>query len=634
MKIKKIRLQKFRQFSDTTFEVGPFNVVVGPNNCGKTSLLHAIRAFFLLMRGHVRFEDDPPIATYHRRFLATAEEIAPTPDIKELWYRQQAGGKLTISVTFEDDETLSVVIRQQFGQIHVSADELPPGLTAMDASRYLDTQVAFIPGLVGVLVTEPYATGARRNALATQGRYSEIFRSSLQQLKGKNSDLVEKINEWLSDLFGIVVSRIEFDGEADEFVTVKYEENNTEFDVVSSGAGLQQVIQMLTYLYLSQPRILLIDEPDAHLHSKLQARLGELFRRVSIDLDAQVFLSTHSLDLIDTFSTQEVLIVDSKKRLIKPIGDNSDLISVLVDADVVDVSSLSRLLSSRRLVVIEDRDKSIFKAIDRAIGNPLFSSKSSSYVLPAEGVGNFRAIAQLGKVLKALTQTTFDVTFVQDRDGMPEFMVSPFELSQQSDDVKPYLLKRHEIENYLIEPDLIERAAAMVGRTVTSAQAADAILKAGQTLKAKARRTSLDTAKKVNRHLDQGKVPDSDLEEKVYEWFDALDLTAISTIQSVFPGKETIQEALSLINQGAERNLTRGHLVTAITSELVAPEICELLRTLGDTPPASTPSAEQLDPAHFPQLHFGDFEPAEEPPTPPTTAPDDATRPADSDPVN
>lgn len=364
MRIKSIRLQRFRQFADTTFEVGSFNLLVGPNNCGKTSLLHAVRSFFLLMHGHVRFEGDPPAATYHRRFLSGAEEIAPTPDIKELWYKQQAGKPLSISVTFDDDVTFSVVLRQQFGQIHVSAEELPPKLTASRVNRYLGTQVAFIPGLVGVLVNEPYATRARRNALATQGRYSEIFRSSLQQLKAKSPELVDTINEWLKGLFGVKVSTVNFDTESDEFVTVRYEQNGREFDVVSSGSGLQQVIQMLTYLYLSQPKVLLIDEPDAHLHSRLQAQLGELFRRVATDLSAQVFLSTHSLDLIDTFSTDEVVVVDASKRLVSSIGQNADLVSTLVDANVVDVSALSRLLSSRRLVVVEDQDLTVLKAID------------------------------------------------------------------------------------------------------------------------------------------------------------------------------------------------------------------------------------------------------------------------------
>jgi ABC-type cobalamin/Fe3+-siderophores transport system ATPase subunit len=583
MMIKKIRLQRFRQFADTTFEVGQqFNLLVGPNNCGKTTILHAIRAFFSLMHGHVRFEGDPVIAAYHRRFLASAEEVAPTPDIKELWHREQAGKTLTISVTFDDDATFSVVMRQQFGQIHVSAEELPTGLTAKKAATYLGTQVAFIPGLVGVLVSEPYSTGARRNALAAQGRYSEIFRSSLQQLNLKSPQLVEKINVQLRDLFGVIVSKVDFDGEADEFVTVKYKQNAVDLDVVSSGAGLQQVIQMLTYLYLSQPKVLLIDEPDAHLHSKLQARLGELFRRVSNDLGAQVFLSTHSLDLIDTFSTNEVLVVDSTKKVVSPIGKNADLVGALVDADVVDVSALSRLLSSRKLVVIEDKDQTIFKAIDKAIGNPLFSSNSASYVLPAHGVGNFRAIAELGAVLKGLTGTKFDLTFVQDRDGMPDFIEAPFMKSQQANGVAPHLLNRHETESYLLEPALFEAAAGRLGRKITEAQGVNAILKAAGTIKAKARRASLETAKIVNRRLDSAeKLEEVDLEVRVYEWFDSLKLDSVSTIQNVFPGKETLKETLRVLNEGASKPITRGHLVASITKDTVAKDICDLLVKLG-----------------------------------------------------
>jgi ABC-type cobalamin/Fe3+-siderophores transport system ATPase subunit len=577
MKIKRIRLQRFRQFSDTSIDVGDFNVLVGPNNSGKTTILHAVRAFFLLMHGHVRFEGDPPVANYHRRFLSSAEEIAPTPDIKELWYQQSAGKPLTISVTFEDDVTFSVSLRQQFGQIHVSAEDLPAGLTAEKAAEYLGTEVAFIPGLVGVLVTEPFATRARRNALATQGRYSEIFRSSLQQLKSKNPELVEQINSWLSDLFGVTVSAVDFDSDSDEYVTVKYSEKDTHFDVASSGAGLQQVIQMLTYLYLTEPRVLLIDEPDAHLHSKLQARLGQLFRRVAADLGAQVFLSTHSLDLIDTFSTTEVTVVDSSKKQLKPIGSDVDLVSVLVNANIVDVSALSRILVSKRLVVVEDDDQVILKTIDKGLGSLLFSSKSNSYVLPAKGVGNFRAIAQLGEVLRQLTGSSFDITFLQDRDGLPDFLVDAFRKSQAQDGVHPYLLERHEIESYIIEPSLFVAGAARVGKTISEEDARAAIMAAATELKAEARRMSRESAKGVNRHLgDADRKKEADLEIEVDKWFDDLDLTSLDVIQRVFPGKELLKRTLANLKaEGAD--VTRGHVIASIIPDLVGRDLRDFI---------------------------------------------------------
>ncbi len=184
------------------------------------------------------------------------------------------------------------MLRQQFGQVHASAEPLPalPTLTAFN--KYLNLSVAFIPGLVGVLVNEPYATFARRNSMASQGRYAEIFRSSLHQLNERDTELVKKVNGTLSELFGVTVSRISFDPNSQEYVTVEYDDHGTSLDISSSGSGLQQVIQIRTYLYMTKHNILLIDEPDAHLHSQLQGRLGALFRQVAKDLKAQAFLSS------------------------------------------------------------------------------------------------------------------------------------------------------------------------------------------------------------------------------------------------------------------------------------------------------------------------------------------------------
>lgn len=578
-KIKSLHLERFRQFADTTVAFGDFNLLVGPNNCGKSTILHAIRAFFQLMHGHVRFEGNPPAATYHKRFLAGPEEIAPTPDIRELWHDQKTGKPLAIAVTFDDDTTFRVSLRQQFGQVHVSTEDLPPALTSARAAEYLGTDVAYIPGLVGVLVTEPYATTARRNALAAQGRYAEIFRSSIHQLQVKDKALIEQINEWLRGLFTVTVSEISFNAESDEYVNVKYRQNDNDLDVVSSGAGLQQVIQILTYLYLKKPRVLLVDEPDAHLHSKLQARLGDVLRKVATDLNAQVFLSTHSLDLIDTFTTNEVIVIDSSKRHLSAIGKNTDLVSALVDANVVDVSALSRLLSSRRLVVVEDKDQTVLKAMDKACGSPLYSSKSPSYVLPAKGVSNFRSVADLGKVLVGLTGTKFEITFLQDRDGMPEFLVAPFLKAQEADGVKAHLLKRHEIENYLLEPALIVKAAALVGVTITEDAVLDAIRKQADAMKAEARQASLECAKLINRRIAD-KLEEAALSVKVFKWFDGLNTEDIATIREVFPGKELLPRVLSTLS-GNGKQITRGHCVASLDESIIAPDLKEFLRSHG-----------------------------------------------------
>jgi hypothetical protein len=185
-------------------------------------------------------------------------------------------------------------------------------------------------------------------------------------------------------------------------------------------------------------------------------------------------------------------------------------------------------------------------------------------------------------VLKSLTGTKFEITFVQDRDGMPDFIVSLFLKAQEGDGITPHLLERHEIESYLIEPALIETAARQVGRKVTEAQAIKAVLEAAGALKAEARTVSHETAKGVNRHLEQGdQLKDKDLEIKVNAWFDGLDLTSLDVVRRVFPGRELLRETLKLVNVGSSKQITRGNLVASVSKNVVSIDLQNLLEKLG-----------------------------------------------------
>jgi hypothetical protein len=234
--------------------------------------------------------------------------------------------------------------------------------------------------------------------------------------------------------------------------------------------------------------------------------------------------------------------------------------------------------------VIEDDDQTILKAIDKALGSPLFSSMSPSYVLPAKGVGNFRAIADLGKVLSHLSGTKFDIVFVQDRDGMPDFMVEPFRESQEGDGVAVRLLARHEIESYLISPEILVAGAGKAGVALSIADAQTAIVKAGGTMKAEARRMSRETALGVNRHLPAAKrKKDFDLEVEVDRWFDNLDLSSMDVVRVVFPGKELLIATIKEVERTHGKMLTRGALVAALTPDLVADDIRLLMKDLSKT---------------------------------------------------
>lgn len=59
--------------------------------------------------------------------------------------------------------------------------------------------------------------------------------------------------------------------------TSTYAPEDSDHDLFSAGAGLQ----LLTFLVLGQAGILLVDEPDAHLHSSLQRIVVDVLRKAS-----------------------------------------------------------------------------------------------------------------------------------------------------------------------------------------------------------------------------------------------------------------------------------------------------------------------------------------------------------------
>ena len=46
MRLEKLRIQNFRSFRDETIELDPYTCLVGPNGCGKSTVLTALNVFF------------------------------------------------------------------------------------------------------------------------------------------------------------------------------------------------------------------------------------------------------------------------------------------------------------------------------------------------------------------------------------------------------------------------------------------------------------------------------------------------------------------------------------------------------------------------------------------------------------
>lgn len=88
---------------------------------------------------------------------------------------------------------------------------------------------------------------------------------------------------------------------------VKVKENNQQIQISSLGSGYEMVFALLYSYYMAKQGgkqlIVLIDEPELHLHPALQARFVDFLLEIS--KEAQIFLTTHSPLLIKQLASND-----------------------------------------------------------------------------------------------------------------------------------------------------------------------------------------------------------------------------------------------------------------------------------------------------------------------------------------
>ena len=400
--LSSISLVGFKSIETVRLELGRITVLVGPNNGGKSSCLQGLQfatsiAQSMDINGYKRIKKKDSEERKLASTLASHQLVyTPLNDVNSLarggeLHGRDGGNPIQLILTGEtsDDSVRIEVKRGKNKNLSINVEGEKFFRVLKDPAKPYSVMS---PGLAGIPASEEYKSKGVVTRAAARGDANSVFRNVLLQLKEKEKDW-----EWfqgaLRKIFSNITVDVSFDTENGENISATVVLDGVRLPIDSSGTGVLQAIQILAYIGLYEPRILILDEPDSHLHPNNQRKLVNLLDEVTRDRGFQVLISTHSRPFIDALSSVESKFVWVADGVVK--SDNFDMIQAFMDLGALDIADYLNGGATRHLILTEDENLSYIESIATASG----ITESIREIRPYNGVTKIRSAMDLAKFI-------------------------------------------------------------------------------------------------------------------------------------------------------------------------------------------------------------------------------------------
>lgn len=319
--LESITVRGFKAANEATIPLDRLAILVGPNGCGKSSVLQAIH-WAARAASYVLPRNTKEVISFERLDYVPSSDPLTTLHKGEL--RSDAASKpveVVFSHSVGNEEAVEAKIRirgaRNRGGISVYMDG--GGAVTPYKQRY-QFITTYIPGLAGLSEKESILAQPTLRRQAASGDAGGVLRNILLNLRSRREgeadetlglNRLAKLNQLVQQVHPGIQIDVAFDEREDYhiFATIRTGESFGETRPLETAAtGMLQVIQIFAYLILFEPKIMLIDEPDAHLHPDKQERLVEALERAAPAYDTQIILTTHSPHIVRAASAAAKLV--------------------------------------------------------------------------------------------------------------------------------------------------------------------------------------------------------------------------------------------------------------------------------------------------------------------------------------
>jgi len=377
MKICSISIENFKAFREVEIPLNPnFNVIIGENNIGKSTLFEAIHLWMLGYKSLIQANGKNFYGRNTPRYISFDKlYFLRMTKINDVFHTNTETASITINILLEDriyalkikfEKPVSMDfylrVKYEGEDFQLLSEKLrEQGLNLFNSIFIYHTRPVF-----NTIKNEPFYNNAQLMKKISLGKSYDVIRNKI--LKGDPERKFTRLQERISKVFDNQV-KIRFKNknlQDEEYARITVQiEDTKEVDISLVGSGILQVIDIFSTLEFINRRerclnILLIDEPDSHIHSNLQSSLIDELRS---DLNNQHFIITHNDRLINKAQEGELLFINKASLdtgRVNPISkDNYNSVTAELSSKLFSLNEIER---SKIIVITEGKtDKKILE---------------------------------------------------------------------------------------------------------------------------------------------------------------------------------------------------------------------------------------------------------------------------------
>ncbi|MBL3611133.1 ATP-dependent nuclease [Rhodovulum sulfidophilum] len=575
-RVKSIDFFDYKTFSRFTVSARAKNILVGPNNAGKSTVLDAFRISFDALRyasrrsAHLKSQgDDGVCSTWEVPVSAVQTDM-------RYCIHNFGDGRARISIKLENGNSFVIAAPNDGPLECYLKTELQPQKNTKFLRDQFPLSLMIVPTLSPLeqneeLVQQETVERNRYGRLASRN-FRNFWLHKTEAEFEAFADLVEL--GWP----GIRVRRPEIErGGQRPVVRMYFRDGPHVREVQWAGFGFQVWMQTMMHLSTSNhTSTLILDEPDIYLHPDLQHRLLRLVgQRVG-----QYFIATHSTEIINDVEPGEVLILRPGSRSAKRIQGEAGYSDVYSAIGSSENAQFARLAKTKKVLYFEGKDAKILSKIAKKLGGMDFISNSSVTLMKTDGFTNWTRVTTSSWVFENFFGFKIPVSAIFDRDYRCDEEINAFMADVNVGDTLCRVLPRKEIENLLLVPEAIVAVVKKFGRNQLQDDWKEVVLGAidDSVDEVKSKTLSARIGARIAYEVGKGSRKDiatiSAEEEAIFtSCWEKLDFR-----YRVIPGKSVFSAITKRIQEKLKVTVTSSRVIDEMTAADMPPELFEILK--------------------------------------------------------